>query len=274
MMTMARLSRAKLFCAVSLLALLLMLGGCTLIPEPPLSIGLVAPDGTLVSRLTLVRPDLEAVLQVEGGGGRGVYAIDWGDGTSVTVRPCPEGPTVIRHTYTAAGIHTVSVNHAGRFASTHVAVVGQGMAFHGFFFAGGTPPRWRARTVVSIAYRHRGCDPATGEPLWLTGVENLDPGRWWAKLIVTGPEGENYTVYIEPGLNVTGQWVESAALGDPERFTVFLGWTEDQPPFPLALTSAEDQNNVSFRLELKNKWGHHSAWSARFSLPPPRCGDQ
>lgn len=238
--------KQRLALAILFVGMFVCLTGCELFdfltPDMALEAH-ISVGAALVTEVDVV-PSVEAggylvAIRIRGGNQRAGYTIQWGDGQSANIPTQDESLyTAVSHLYAVEGDYDILVTSGNGHAPVELTVhcKASGLVYRGAWLS---PVQFNYRDLLSIDFRlrDRGCDGATGEPLYSSGVLNLDPGVWELRITIedsTGPfaiyTGE-YDLHSDGSRtyrNVAGVWIE-----EPEVLYCLIGNRNDQPWYPL-----------------------------------------
>jgi hypothetical protein len=200
------------------------------------------------------------------GNGRS-YTLDWGDGS------LPEENTAGRfsHLYTKMGSFTVTGRDDRGSVTGTVTIINTNPIVYPAFHTNGYQFSWREKTEFVLLYRESGCNAATGNPEFVTGVWDPDGDVTELRFTIAGPDSNGkeieYSVFLRDGTNVTGQWFAKSE----DAVYVFIGENKEfpdvPPPLGANLSSKEvcpgdpwpdpvhGVSPVAIRLEARDTWG-------------------
>jgi len=233
--------------------------------------GLVAGCTTgLFDKLT-VQPSAPTVMVSEEDGGALVgwvvqsngavsVTVDYGDGASGRYNVA--NSVVIEHLYKQVGVYKAVFRYGAKHVESTVTVKAVAPKAYELWSTQGYNVVENDLVQLHVPYRVRGCDRATGKPLYVTGVlpgegktefrlrvYNQDHQPISVFVARVAEEGEE-TPYTWNGVpivndNVWGEWLE---LEEPiatsmQHVYVFGGWTEEEPYhviWPISLKGCDD----------------------------------
>lgn|GEM_PF-2161086 len=245
--------KTRLALAILIVGIAVLFSGCTLLDflAPDLALEAYIRVGAgMVAEADFV-PSLEAdgylvAIRIRGGNERAGYTVQWGDGQSSNIPTTDTSLyTAISHLYSTEGDYTILVTSGNGQAPVELAVhcKASGLVYRGVWLS---PVQFDYRELLSLDFRlrDRGCDGATGGPLYSSGVLNLDPGVWELRITIedsTGPfaiyngEYDQHSDGSRTYRNVAGQWIEA-----PEVLYCLIGNRNDQPWYPLNAPASID----------------------------------
>jgi len=218
--------------ALGLIAVALLLAGCDIFLAVPLAVTplvqTVAIDAT--AGCATVRWQLD---------GKGTIAVDYGDGSTTTIRLELHQPLTVAHTYSIIGEYDVTFRQgAAQLIARAIVTFTQPVVLLPFWAAG-----WivDAGEVLHFQVDHRevGCDGGTGHPQYETGVVPGE-GITEVRLFAWDADGTPVGVFnFSRPAGDQGVWGEWVLLPVDERDTytlsVFLNYYDlDTPKLPLA----------------------------------------
>ena len=267
--------KKRLSAILIMAVLLVMLGGCFLE-------NILRPGNN--GSLDQVRPLQQELSFIDDASITTAYWQVYGD-TKFTFNPgdgspaktyVVDGRTQISHDYDTAGDYDVRFTEDGRIINVFVIVkVKEPIVRFPFFLKGD----WDVgqRIMFNIPERRVGCDGATGDPLYVTGIT---PGSGVTEFRMTAYDydGKKVPLFDSAGDNVWGLWIPLADVSDLQTICLWFGWYSTDPMGPTTMSMSygdaddwvvpepeDDDLWVDVYIEGRNQW---------MSSPYPKAQDR